>query len=79
MVGGFVVCDGGLKWFEVVGVDGMFVVVDVWIDGESVVVCSVDVLELKVVWYVWVNFFDGGYFYNGVGLLVVQFWMDVMK
>ena len=68
--------DGTLKWFTIASADGKFVPAEAKIDGNTVVVSSLEVAAPVSVRYAWVNFPDGGHLYNAAGLPAAQFRTD---
>jgi sialate O-acetylesterase len=65
--------DGPLKWFQIAGTDGKYMDAQATIDGNTVVVRSVDVPAPVSVRYAWDNCPYGANLYNSAGLPAAPF------
>jgi sialate O-acetylesterase len=77
-LGGGLVAKGGepLKWFVIAGADKKFVPAEAKLDGDTVVVSSLEVTAPVAMRYAWVNFPDGCNLFNAAGLPAAQFRTD---
>jgi sialate O-acetylesterase len=70
---------GPLKWFVIAGADLKFSPAEAKIDGDSVVVSSLDAPGPVAVRYAWANYPEGCNFYNAAGLPAPSFRTDAPK
>ncbi len=77
-LGGGLVAKGGgpLKWFVIAGADKKFVTAEAKIEGDTIIVRSIEVAAPMAVRYAWVNFPNGCNLFNAVGLPAAQFRTD---
>jgi sialate O-acetylesterase len=68
-----------LKWIEIAGADGKYLLAEAKIDGDTVVVSSAAVAAPMGVRYAWVNFPAGCNLFNAAGLPAAQFRSDAPK